>query len=378
MNVIIGEKIKALRKRDDITQERLAEVLGVTNQAVSKWESGNSYPDIEYISPIANIFNVTIDYLFDHDTAEKAKKIEEYFEQYETHKRINQPLNDERIELMRHALAEFPAEEKLLVKLAEALFNKWLSNGLNYLTKDGYTYPDFKWHKSLDSWEESMKISEGLLASSTDDAIRAKCRYYLAMIYGRTNEKEKLLAIVEKFDSIWCSKENILHFTLFGEEGIKNNQQYLVSLLGMLGNLFFLTPEFTNTDTRAEQYGILISMWKFIFRGDYGAYNSRMASLYSEYAEALYQTKPDEAVKAFEQAFAHAKMIEMLDSEEGEKTYTSPYVNRLTYNREHFGQRGWVHNLYITLTEHKYHVLRVNAGFIALIKEVEDWIAENG
>ena len=47
MNVKIGEKIKALRKRDDITQEHLAEVLGVTNQAVSKWESGNSYGDVK-------------------------------------------------------------------------------------------------------------------------------------------------------------------------------------------------------------------------------------------------------------------------------------------------------------------------------------------
>ena len=149
MNVKIGEKIKELRKRDDITQEHLAEVLGVTNQAVSKWESGNSYPDIEYISPIANFFNVTIDYLFDHDTAEKRRKIEAFCAQYDTHKRVTLSLYDERIELMRHALAEFPAEETLLIKLAEVLFEKWLSNGLNYLSKDGYTYPDYKWHKSL-------------------------------------------------------------------------------------------------------------------------------------------------------------------------------------------------------------------------------------
>ena len=66
MNVKIGAKIKELRKRDDITQEQLAEILGVTNQAISKWESENGYPDIEYISPIAEFFNVTIDYLFDH------------------------------------------------------------------------------------------------------------------------------------------------------------------------------------------------------------------------------------------------------------------------------------------------------------------------
>ena len=83
MNLKIGAKIKALRKRDDITQERLADVLGVTNQAVSRWESEAGYPDIEYISPIANFFNVTIDYLFDHDTLEKRRKAQAYLVHYD-------------------------------------------------------------------------------------------------------------------------------------------------------------------------------------------------------------------------------------------------------------------------------------------------------
>ena len=80
MNVKIGAKIKELRKRDNITQERLAEVLGVTNQAISKWESGNGYPDIEYITAIADFFNVPIDFLFDHDTEENVRKTDEYWE----------------------------------------------------------------------------------------------------------------------------------------------------------------------------------------------------------------------------------------------------------------------------------------------------------
>jgi len=375
MNIKIGSKIKALRKRDDITQEQLAEILGVSNQAISRWESESGYPDIEYITPIANFFNVTIDYLFDHDSAEKRRKIEAICEQYDTHKRVKSSLEDERIEMMRHALAEFPAEETLLVKLAEALFEKWISNGLRYLHKDGYTYPAVEWHKSLDSWEESMKISEGLLASSTDDAIRAKCRFYLAMIYGRTGEKEKLMAIVEKFDPIYSSKESILHFTLFGEEGIKNNQQYLVSLLGMLGNIFFLLPKHINMDERAEAYNILIDLYKLVFRGDS---HYIIWELYRIYADMIYKTKPDEAIKAFEQSFAHAKMYDGFGVEEGEKTYTSPFVNRLTYNQKNFGERDKVHNLYITLTRDEYKELRTNADMIALIKEAEAWVAENG
>ena len=60
MNVKIGKHIKELRNRDGVTQDALAEALGVTGQAISKWENESGYPDIEYITPIANFFNVTI------------------------------------------------------------------------------------------------------------------------------------------------------------------------------------------------------------------------------------------------------------------------------------------------------------------------------
>jgi len=100
MNIKIGAKIKALRKRDDITQERLSDALGVTSQAVSRWESENGYPDIEYIAPIANFFNVTIDYLFDHDMMEKRRKIDDYLAQYNKYTLSTPKPVDEQINLM--------------------------------------------------------------------------------------------------------------------------------------------------------------------------------------------------------------------------------------------------------------------------------------
>jgi len=59
----IGKIISELRKEKGVTQESLAEVVGVSSQAVSKWESGGS-PDIEQLPAIANYFGVTIDSLF--------------------------------------------------------------------------------------------------------------------------------------------------------------------------------------------------------------------------------------------------------------------------------------------------------------------------
>ena len=60
----LGNKIANYRKNKNITQEALAQQLGVTNQAVSKWESDICCPDVMLLPKIADIFGVSIDELF--------------------------------------------------------------------------------------------------------------------------------------------------------------------------------------------------------------------------------------------------------------------------------------------------------------------------
>ena len=67
-----GEKITALRKKKGITQEQLAEMLGVTRQTISKWELDQSTPDLNYISRLSELYEVTTDYLI----KEKGEKTE--------------------------------------------------------------------------------------------------------------------------------------------------------------------------------------------------------------------------------------------------------------------------------------------------------------
>ena len=74
-NINIGNKIRELRKKKGITQEALASVLSVSPQAVSKWESGLTYPDTEMIPVIAGYFEVSMDILFDYDVREMKAKI---------------------------------------------------------------------------------------------------------------------------------------------------------------------------------------------------------------------------------------------------------------------------------------------------------------
>lgn len=59
----IGRRIMELRKKQGITQEQLADTLGTTRQAVSKWESGKSTPDVDIVIAMGSLFRVSIDYL---------------------------------------------------------------------------------------------------------------------------------------------------------------------------------------------------------------------------------------------------------------------------------------------------------------------------
>jgi len=67
-----SENLKMIRKERNMTQEQLAELLNVSRQAVSKWESGNSYPETEKLLVISNELNISIDELLaDHRNIEE-------------------------------------------------------------------------------------------------------------------------------------------------------------------------------------------------------------------------------------------------------------------------------------------------------------------
>ena len=72
----LGEKIKSLRKQKNISQEVFANYLGVSFQAVSKWENGNTMPDVTMIPAIASFFGVSTDELFDFNLYQIEKNVD--------------------------------------------------------------------------------------------------------------------------------------------------------------------------------------------------------------------------------------------------------------------------------------------------------------
>lgn len=119
MAMKIGEKIKALRKAKNISQESLAKVLGVTFQAVSKWETNTTAPDVSLIPSIASFFGVPIDELFDYNVFENEQKVDSICREAAQH-RFDYPARAE--EILHEGLKQFPSDETILTVLVYDLW----------------------------------------------------------------------------------------------------------------------------------------------------------------------------------------------------------------------------------------------------------------
>ena len=120
MELVIGKVISSLRKEKGITQEELAKAVGVSTSAVSKWESGISYPDITLLPIIARYFNISTDKLLDFQkdlTKEEVVKIaKECAERFESIK------YSEAMKFCEDYLREYPNNNLLKIRIAHLFF----------------------------------------------------------------------------------------------------------------------------------------------------------------------------------------------------------------------------------------------------------------
>ncbi len=119
MTICFGENLKNLRKSRELTQEALADFLGMSFQAISKWERGETYPDITMLPTIASFFGVTVDSLLGTDMIEKEKQINEYCDKYS--RLVSDGKVEDARDMLKTAITEFPGNYDLLAKYFNAL-----------------------------------------------------------------------------------------------------------------------------------------------------------------------------------------------------------------------------------------------------------------
>ena len=183
MAMKIGEKIKFLRKAKGISQETLAKDLGVTFQAVSKWETNTTAPDVSLIPSIASFFDVSIDELFDYNALENERIIDGICREA-ARCRFKDPLHAEMILL--EGLRRFPSNESIMTVLVYVL---WAIPGRD---------------------KELIETCIRLVACATNEGVRCDVLRILAEAYHRTGEYEKIPPVLERIPEFYFTKMECL------------------------------------------------------------------------------------------------------------------------------------------------------------------------
>lgn len=355
MNIKIGQKIKQLRQRDGRKQEDLANALGVSPQAISRWEANGGYPDMELIPAIANYFNISIDELFGYskDRGDKLKAILS-----KADKAIGENGDmTECVEMLRAAIEEFPAEPKLYMNLGFALdLLGWKKYGARSFTKSDsdYVYEDTEYNSQNVYWQEALRAYEKALtfeisAEDRDTITQRLVFYYAKMGYG---DKVKDLAL--KQNSIIACREILLPRATEAEERDKYQGEAIISLLTELKNVICNSVcSKISLFTQAEGIKLFVDLaqlYESVFSdGRCGIAHYHLSELYLNAAvfAARYDMDKDQTLEYFEKGFEHKKLYDSIRCT-GEYQYTSPLVAKVTFPSENFPSlsasfwKGWI------------------------------------
>lgn len=180
--IYLPENLKKYRVLKDLTQEDVAEYLGITPQSVSKWERGESYPDITFLPALANIFETSVDLLIGMDTirAEETR--------YNIHKKAVEYQRSGDYDLAektyRDALLIYPNKPGMILGLASTLALK------------GNT-------------DEAIELMERGLPLSINEKQKATVRATLCFLYLKAGREDKANRLASELPHTRESREVI-------------------------------------------------------------------------------------------------------------------------------------------------------------------------
>lgn len=312
MNIEIDKKLKSLRKSKGVTQEDFAKHLEISTQAVSKWERGESYPDITLLPNIALYYNVSIDYLLGLEEATVKAKIKEYDEQAKI--LANKGEAEDLLALWREAQKEFPNNLDVLQHLMEALHRVCNVHGMNIYI------------------DEMIQIGERLLEESTVNEHRYTAIQILCYTYQKINNDEKAKEYAKMAPMNAVCSDILLSRILRKEEGIIHCQESLKIFWDTITNLLknMLNNSDLNLKDRIKVLEFNLDLFQLLYEdGDLGFYEERVAEICSVLAHYYELLKDDDKALMY-----LTKMVEHIikfETQEGFQ-HTSFMINRISYD----------------------------------------------
>ena len=213
MNIFLSEQLKKLRRDKGNTQEELAVHLGISMQAVSKWERDEGYPDITLLPAIASYYNVTVDDLLGVGEIEKQRKLDAYFEKGRELDRRGEIT--ESVALWREAQKEFPNDLRVIHSLMYALFEE---------NKKEYA-------------DEIIEYGERLLADATETWLRSGAIQVLCHTYydvkGDVDAAKKYAGMAGNY---YVTINELMPCFLEGDEAVEYCQTNIQALIELIGS----------------------------------------------------------------------------------------------------------------------------------------------
>ena len=216
MTIYFNENFKKLRKGRNMTQEQIAEVLSVSPQAVSRWETGATYPDIALLPSIAEFFETTVDALLGTGKARAKERIDGFLHHGKELLEANELT--EATDMMRSAVREFPNSFELQYALFEVLLRVYDTDHSESVTE-----------------AEISELGERILTYSTDDRIRLLTKVYLGRFYAQNGRVARAEEIFRTLPEAEYCRENQFKLTgigdpVFEEETLKTVDEAVLEL----------------------------------------------------------------------------------------------------------------------------------------------------
>jgi len=355
MNIKMGEKIKQLRARDGRKQEDLANALGVSPQAISRWEAIGGYPDMELIPAIANYFNISIDELFGY-SKDRGDKLKAILSKADKAIGENGDLT-ECVEMLRAAIEEFPSEPKLYMNLGFALdLLGWKKYGARSYTRNDsdYAYEDTEYNSQNVYWQEALSAYEKALTFDITAEDRDAMTQRLVLYYAKMGYTDRAKTLASKQNSIISCRETLMPKATEAEERDKYQGEAIISFLTELKNVLcnsICTKIWLFTKAEGTKLFVdLAHLYESIFSdGRCGVAHSHLRELYLHAAvfEARLNKNSDQAFEYFKKGFEHKKLYDSIRCT-GEYQYTSPLVAKVTFPSANFPSvpstfwKGWI------------------------------------
>lgn len=250
----IGSVIKRYRKEAGLTQEEMANRLGVTTPAVNKWENGNTNPDIELLAPIARLLHISLDTLMSYHEELTASEIGDIIRQMDN--KFEKEGFDKTYEWALGKIREYPNCNMLIWQVAVMLDARRLTGDCEE--------PD-KYDKQINSWyemalnDENEKIQHHAADSLFGFYLRKK-NYTMAEKYlqyfsdhdpmkkiywGRLyKEQGKIEEAYDMFENVLFSEYQTLNFAFSFMTGMAleekdiENARFLAEKMGTLSGIF--------------------------------------------------------------------------------------------------------------------------------------------